>query len=152
MEKAQALIADRPLHLDAEQLSLTGPQVDCGVKEELWEPATSVGEHTSCRLLPAGRALNFDDDVILNEPGYHHAYIQVRGDFPATLADGSEIKAPEQDVRTATGKLVITINHLRFSEALPLMGVRKGKFSDDTPPTMRFELLQDGWHYDTLVH
>jgi hypothetical protein len=78
--------------------------------------------------------------------------VQVRGDFPANLADGPDIRAPQQDERIVTGKLLITINHSCFYEQVPLMGVRKGKFSEDTLPTVRFELLNDGWHFDKLVH
>ncbi|HEY4359352.1 MAG TPA: hypothetical protein VGN17_00185 [Bryobacteraceae bacterium] len=152
MEKAQSLIHDKPLRLDAEQVILTAQQVDCGVREDLWEAATVAGQHTSCRLLPAGKALSFDDDVMLNEPGYHHAYAQVRGDFQATLADGPDIRAPEENVRMVSGKLAITINHSCFSDPVYVVGVRKGNFDEDTPPTMRFELLNDGWHYDKLVH
>jgi len=152
MEKAQGLIHDKPVHLDAEQVILTAQQVDCGVKEDLWEPAATAGEHTACRLLPAGRALNFDDDVMLNEPGYHHGYAQVRGDFTASLADGPDIRAPEDGVRMVSGKLAIAISHSCFYDPVYVIGVRKGKFDEDTPPTMRFELLNDGWHFDKLVH
>ena len=36
-EKAQAIMGSAPVHLDAEQVSLTGSQLDCGVQNELWE-------------------------------------------------------------------------------------------------------------------
>lgn len=152
VEKAQGLIHYRPIHIDAEQVTLTPGQVNCGVQEDLWEPAAMVGEHTICRLMSAGRALNFDDDVILNEPGYNRPYVQIRGDFTATLADGPDIRDPDSDVRMVTGKLFISIPHSCFADALPLMGVRKGKFNEDTPPVMRFELQNDGWHFVKLVH
>jgi hypothetical protein len=134
---------------------LTGQQVNCGVQEDLWEaPAAPaiVGEHTTGRLLPAGRALNFDDDVMIGETGYVRPYVQVRGDFPATLADGSDIRESGSDVRLVTGKLQITIAHMCFPDPLPVMGVHKGKFSEDALPVMRFELQDDRWHYDKLVH
>jgi hypothetical protein len=151
------MIADHPIHLDAEQVMLTGQQVACGIQEDLWQqPPPNEGDRavtqTVARLLPAGRALNFDDDVIIGEAGYVRPYVQVRGDFPTTLGDGPDVREPEQDVRMVTGKLMISIPHMCFPDPLPVMGVRKGKFSEDTLPTMRFELRNDGWHYDKLVH
>jgi hypothetical protein len=122
------------------------------VSEELWEPAVTVGEHTSCRLLSAGRALNFDDDVMLNEPGTTKAYIQIRGDFTASLGDGADVRDEGKDVKIVTGKLLVSIPHMCFADPIQVMGVRKGKFNEDTSPVMRFELLDTGWHYDKLVH
>ena len=36
-EKAQGLILEKPIHLDAEEMTLTSQQVDCGVQNDLWE-------------------------------------------------------------------------------------------------------------------
>lgn len=131
---------------------LTGAQLDCGVKADLWEPPKTLGDRTVARLLAAARALNFDDDVVIDEPGNRSPYVQVRGDFSASLGDGPEIREPEQGVKIVTGKLGISIPNACFSDPLPVLGVRKGKFSEDTQPIMRYELLNDGWHYIKLVH
>jgi hypothetical protein len=151
-EKAQGLMQDRPVHLDAEQVMLTGTQLDCGVQSELWDPPASVGEHTIAHLTAAGRQLKFDDDVMVGEPGYHQAYVQIRGDFPVLLADGPTIHEDGQYGRQVEGKLVVTVNHACFSDGLVLMGVRKGKFSQDALPVMHFSLENDGWHFDKVVH
>lgn len=131
---------------------LTSAQVDCGVKAELWDPPANFGDRTVARLQAAGRALNFDDDVVIGEPGNANPYVQVRGDFSASLGDGPDIREPEQGVKIVTGKMGVSISNPCFPDPLPVLGVRKGKFSEDAQPIMRYELLKDGWHYVKLVH
>jgi hypothetical protein len=151
-EKAQVLVSDHPIHLDAEQVMLSGTQLDCGIKAELWDPPSVAGDRTVARLQSAGRALNFDDDIVIGEPGNPNPYVQIRGDFPASLGNGTDIRDSEEGVKIVTGKLGISIPHACFPDPLPLLGVRKGKFSEEAQPVMRFELLKDGWHYVKLVH
>jgi hypothetical protein len=151
--KAQNIMAAAPIHLDAEQVGVTGSQVDCGAQNDLWEPPGPVmGQHSTAHLLSAGKALNFDDDVIYAEPGYHTPYVQVRGDFMMQLADVSSIRDEGADSKLVEGRLMVVIPHACFSDPLPLLGVRKGKFSEDAVPVMEFHLLQDGWHFTKLVH
>ncbi len=156
-EKAMNLLAAAPIHLDAEQVMLTSQQVECGAQNDLWEQPTAANvpgarENAVARLLPAGKALHFDDDVIVAEPGYRQPYVQIRGDFQLQLAEGPTIKEEGADGRLVEGKLFVTIPHMCFSDALPVLGVRKGKFSEEAPPVMEFRLLNDGWHFTKLVH
>ena len=44
------------------------------------------------------------------------------------------------------------INHMCFPDPLPVMGVRKGRFNQDAPVMLHFELDGDGWHFDKLIH
>ncbi|HEY1760485.1 MAG TPA: hypothetical protein VGG72_34240 [Bryobacteraceae bacterium] len=146
-------MAAAPIHLDAEQVSLTGSQLDCGVQNELWEaPSPLVQERSISRILAAGQALHFDDDVVVAEPGYHQPYVQIRGDFVVGLADGPNIKDDGPDGKLVDGKLLVTIPHMCFSDALPILGVRRGKFTQDVNPVLQFSLLNDGWHFMKLVH
>jgi hypothetical protein len=158
-EKAEGLILEHPIHLDAEQVMLTNQQVDCGVQSELWEqPTQAVNVNnnmvglTVAHLNAAARELKFDDDVILTEPGFRNPYVQVRGDFPAQLIDPPTIHDDGQYSKKVEGKVTITINHPCFMDPLPLMGVRKGRFSQDAPTLLHFTLENDGWHFDRLVH
>ena len=141
-----------PMHIDAEPVSLTGAQVECGVQNDLWDPPVPVGERTIAHLNDRGRQLKFDDDVVVNESGYRSPYVQVRGDFKLNLPDGPSIRADGADARLVDGRLGVVIQHTCFPEPLPLMGVRKGRFTQDTMPTMRFRLEGDGWHFDKFVH
>jgi hypothetical protein len=153
-EKAQNLLAAAPVHLDAEQVTLTQAQVDCGVMNDLWDPPPTTlipQERSTARLLAAGKALHFDDDVVVSEPGYHQPYAQIRGDFMVQLGD-TNIKEEGSDGRLVDGKLMVTIPHMCFPDPLPVLGVRKGKFSQDVNPVMEFRLLNDGWHFIKLVH
>lgn len=157
--KAQAIISSAPIHLDAEQVSLTQSQVECGVQNELWEAPSGSGgggvaaaAHSTARLLPAGRDLHFDDDVVVSEPGFRQPYAQVRGDFMVQLADGPSIRDDGSDGKLVEGKLMVIIPQTCFARPLPVLGVRKGKFSEDASPVIEFRLQNDGWRFDKLVH
>lgn len=152
-QKAQGLIAVAPIHLDAEQVMLTIGQLECGVTSDLWDsPGPLMQERSVARLLAAGKALHFDDDVIVSEPGYRMPYVQIRGDFMMQLADGPNTKDEGSDGRLVDGKLMVLMPHMCFADPLPVLGVRKGKFSEDVNPVMEFRLLNDGWHFMKLVH
>jgi hypothetical protein len=151
------LLGTAPVHLDAEQVMLTSLQVECGVQNDLWEQPAAANvpgavEHSIARLLPAGRALHFDDDVIVSEPGYRQPYVQIRGDFMLQLAEGPTIRGEGSDGRLVEGKLLVIVPHMCFPDSLPVLGVRKGRFSEDAPPVMEFRLQNDGWHFTKLVH
>jgi hypothetical protein len=150
--KAQSIIAGSPIHLDAEQVSLNLTQFECGVQYDLWDPpGAAAGERTSARLEQAGRELHFDDDVVVSEKGFHTPYVQVRGDFMMQLA-ATSVRDDGPDGRLVEGKLFVTIPHMCFSDPLPVLGVRKGAFTQDALPVLQFRLLQDGWHFTKLIH
>jgi hypothetical protein len=159
-EKAQGLIALHPIHIDAEQAMLTDAQVACGKENELWDIqsgfnnngiAVSNSTVMTAHLTAKARELQFDDDVVVSEPGYPRPYVQIRGDFTAALAEPS-IHDEGDNAKRVEGKVLITINHPCFTDPLPLMGVKKGKFNEDTLPVLRYTLESDGWHYDKLIH
>lgn len=151
--KAQNIMAANPIHLDAEQVMLTPAQVECGVKNELWDsPVSQNADETIARLMQAGRDLHFDDDVMVSQAGYTRPYVQVRGDFMMQLFDGLSVRSDGPQSRFVDGKLGVIIPQSCFSDPLPLMGVRKGKFAQDAPMTIHFKLLDDGWHFDKLIH
>ncbi len=152
--KAQSIIASNPIHMDAEWVSLNGSQVECGIQYDLWDPVAAFqpGEHASAHLEQAGRDLHFDDDIVVSDPGYHQPYAQVRGDFMMHLGDGPSIRSDGDDVRLVEGKLYVIIPHMCFPDPLPVMGVRKGRFTQDANPILQFNLLADGWHFTKLVH
>lgn len=151
-EKAQSLVETGPIHLDAEQVSLSFDQVECGVREDLWDAPVQLGERNVAHLTNAGRALKFDDDVVVNEPGFNRPYVQVRGDFTAILGDGPVIHDDGQYGKKVEGKLLIKLDHQCFNDPLPVMGVRKGKFNQDVLPTLAYTLDGKGWHFTKLVH
>src|SRR5580700_836932 len=67
-----------PQSLSDEQVTLTDLQLDCGAKNELWDPPNG----NVARLEQKGRDLKFSDDVRLNDPEIRGPYIQVSGTFP----------------------------------------------------------------------
>ncbi len=155
--KAQNIISSGPIHLDAEQVTLTQAQVDCGVQNELWDQPSGGGgvvgaPHVTARLLPAGRDLHFDDDVVVSEPGFSRPYAQIRGEFMMQLADGPTIRDEGSDSKLVEGKLMVIIPHTCFSDPLPLLGVRKGRFTQDALPILEFHLGNNGWQFEKLVH
>jgi hypothetical protein len=155
-EKAQAIVQSGTYHLDAEQVSLTMGQVECGAQNDLWQPPpanlASV-QRASAPLLQAARDLHFDDDVVVEEPGFRGPHAQVRGDFMLQIPlDGMNIRENGQDGRTVEGRLGVIISHSCFPDPLPVLGVRKGNFSQDVLPVLQFQLDNDGWHFTKLVH
>lgn len=156
-EKAQGIIGTGgPYHLDAEQVSLTLGQVECGAQYDLWDPPPanlSNVQHANARLLQAGRDLHFDDDVVIAEPGIRSPYVQVRGDFMLQIpVDNMNIREDGPDGRLVEGKLLVIIPHTCFPDPLPVLGVKKGRFSQDVLPVLQFHLDNDGWHFVKLVH
>jgi hypothetical protein len=155
-EKAQGILASAPIHLDAEQVSLTMSQVECGVQNDLWEPPPSnlaTISHATARLLQAGRDLHFDDDVVLVDPGFRSPYVQVRGDFMVQIpVDNMNVHEDGADGRLVEGKLMVVVPNGCFSDLLPVLGVRKGRFSQEAFPVIQFHLDNDGWHFVKLVH
>ena len=148
---AQALVAEKPRRLDAEQLILSNSQVDCGVREQLWDPPADLGSRTLARLTERARALKFDDDVVVAEAGHRNPYVQVRGDFPLTMPEPPSVK-DQGDVKVVSGKLSAMVDHSCFPDPVPVMGVRHGSFTEDALPVVRFEKIPDGWAYAGLVH
>jgi hypothetical protein len=150
--KTRAIIQNAPFHLEGEQVTLTQQQVDCGVGAELWESATQVSENRStARLLQNGQNLKFSDDVAY-EPGYRQPYTQVRGDFPLQVIEIYSTRDDDPETKLVDARVGVKIDHPCFTSPLIIMGVRKGKFVQDAPATIRFRQLQDDWHMDSFVH
>src|ERR1700722_1823736 len=123
-----------PQNLSGEQVTLTDQQLECGAKNELWDPPNG----NVARLKQKGRDLKFSDDVRLNDPDIHRPYIQVSGSFPVAVSDVSKLRA-ENGYKLADVRLGITITNDCFTTPLPLMGVRKGKFTPEAPVVFRFQ-------------
>lgn len=150
--KAKALLEAAPVNLDGEQVTLTQGQLECGVKQELWEqPMQFSPERSTARLDQKGRDLKFGDDVVI-EPN-RLPYVQVRGPVSLQVDDVSNIRNGEQGgTKLVDAKAGVKLSHSCFANALPIMGVRKGNFQPDVLPTFQFSLHDDGWHVDSLVH
>lgn len=152
--KARAILEANPVTLQSEQVTLTQDQVNCGVGADLWDSPSQVsGNRRVARLMPQGEALNFSDDIAVSEPGYRLPYAQVRGSFMLQTDDVTSVRdAKEQGVKIVEVKAGIKLNHPCFMGPLPLMGVRKGSFNQDIPPSFEFSLRDDGWHVEKMIH
>lgn len=152
--KVANLIEGSPMHLDAEYVMLTGQQFQCGVSEDLWQqpnhPIMISGQTATSSLTQAGRNLKFSDDVIIGEK--HYPYVQVRGDFNMKVIEiSSDHAGPDQDTRLVDTKLGVIIAHSCFPQPLPMMGVRKGEFTQDYVPVLQLR-YNNGWSIDKIVH
>ena len=137
-----------PQNLSGEQVTLSEGQLACGAKNELWEsPNGNVA-----RLIDKGRDLKFSDDVRLNDPDIRVPYIQVSGTFPMVVTDVSKLRDDGKGLKLVDVKLGITIAHECFATPLPLMGVRKGKFTPEAPVVFRFQGSGKEWSLDKLMH
>ena len=66
--KTRSIIESNPVRLDAEQVTLTQQQVDCGVKADLWDSPVQTNDRSVARLTDKGRALKFYEDVQKEDP------------------------------------------------------------------------------------
>jgi hypothetical protein len=149
---AQQQAEAQPVKLDGEQVVLTDRQIECGVKNDLWEEPTAAGDHKSARLLGKGTDLKFYGDLIVDDPTLG-SYAQVRGDSMIGLTPPFEIKDGPGGVKLVTGKAGAVISHSCFGNIpLPIMGIRKGQFLPDAPVQLRY--IQDGnnWRFDRIMH
>jgi hypothetical protein len=143
----KGMLEGTPLDLSNEQVVLNDLQLDCGTKNELWDPPNG----NMARLTQKGRDLHFTDDVRLNDPEIHQPYTQVSGKFPVQVGDVTKIRDTEGG-KLADVKLGIMVAHECFTTPLPLMGVRKGKFTPDAPVVFRFKGSDKEFTLDKLMH
>ena len=150
--KAKGILEAAPVNMDGEQVTLTSMQVDCGVQEDLWERPTQFStERNTARLDQKGRDLRFSDDVVME--ANRQPYVQVRGAISLQVDDVSNIRdGDENGTKLVDAKAGARVNHSCFPLPLPLMGVKKGNFQADVPPTFLFRLQNDGWHVEKVVH
>jgi len=143
------------MNLEGEQVTLTDPQIQCGVQTELWDsPTTLSADHTTAHLTSKARDLKFNDDVIIHDPSSRVAYVQVRGEFPLQADSIVSIKDGEdKNSKLVEAKVSIKIDNPCFPNSLPLMGVRHGNFSADSPVVFHMHFDESvGWRVDKLVH
>ena len=150
--KVHNLIEGTPLHLDAEYVMLTGSQVDCGVDGDLWDAPMETGArgHQIARLKQAGRDLKFSDDVSIGD--MNRPYIQIRGDLNLAVKDiTSDKEGPEPNTRLVIASIGIPVQHKCFGDPLPLLGVKKGNFTQDVSPVLLFRYT-NSWAMEQIVH
>jgi hypothetical protein len=152
-EIARDILQAGPIKLDVEQVTITQMQLSCGVQSELWDsPAQISQDRTAARLTSQGRELNFTDDPV-TEPSFHQPYAQVRGSFLLQMEDASSVRdGEEKGTKVVDAKVGIKIPHTCFPNPVPLMGVKRGNFREDTPPSFLFRLAGDGWHFEKVIH
>jgi hypothetical protein len=154
-DTARGAIESGKMNLEGEQATVSDSQIQCGVQSELWDPPTSLSpDHTTAHLTSKARALKFNDDVIIKDPSSRVAYVQVRGEFPLQVDSIVTIKDGEdKSAKVVEAKASIKIDDPCFQSALPLMGVRHGNFSADSPVVFHIHFDESsGWHVDKLVH
>jgi hypothetical protein len=148
--KAVLAIEGTPVRLDAEYVMLTPQQVECGVQNDLWEQPVQTGKLGTGRLTAAGRELKFSDDVSIGD--LRSPYVQIRGEFPMKYFEAPTVRdGRDPDQKLADSKVGVIIQHTCFPNPLPMMGVKKGKFVQDTGPIFVFR-NNNGWVLDSVLH
>jgi hypothetical protein len=151
--KVRNIIEGNPMRLDAEYVMLSQSQYECGVQNDLWDPPSPPllpGQSGTAHLTQMGRDLKFSDDVMLGDKRY--PYVQIRGDFNLFVNEiTSDRGGSDEFQRFVETKLAVVIQHTCFPTPLPLMGVRKGQFSQDYSPVLEFR-YNNGWSIERVVH
>ncbi|MGA2211800.1 MAG: hypothetical protein ABSH31_00890 [Bryobacteraceae bacterium] len=149
---AKDILEASAVNLDGEQVTITQPQLDCGVQSELWEAPVQVSQdRTTARLTAKGRGLNFGDDPAI-ESHFHRPYAQVRGAFSLEVDEVSGVRDGEDGTKLVDAKAGIKLQDACFPSALPLMGVKHGEFREDTPVSFLFRRSDQGWSLEKVVH
>lgn len=146
-DAAKGMLEGAPLELSNEQVVVNDGQLECGTKNDLWDPPNG----NVARLTQKGRDLHFTDDIRLNDPDIHVAYTQVNGKFPVQVAEVTKVRDTDGG-KLADVKLGIMVSHECFTTPLPLMGIRKGKFTPDAPVVFRFKGSDKEFTFDKLMH
>ena len=151
---AKSAIENGPMKLEGEQVTLTDSHIQCGLRAELWDPPTATSvDHYSAHLTSKARDLKFNDDLVTHDPSSRVAYVQVRGDFPLQVDSITAVKNGEDNnTKLVEAKVGIKIDNACFPGPLPLMGVRHGNFSAESPVVFHLHFDESGWHVDKLVH
>lgn len=148
--RARSLVQGGPVRIEAEYVMLTPAQVQCGVQNELWDAPVEAGGRSIARLTAKGRDLQFSDDVSIGD--LRQPYVQIRGDFPLSMTEFTSVKeGPGKDTKLVEAKLGALLQHPCFPNALPMLGVRRGKFAQDASPILLFH-NDNGWSLEKLVH
>jgi len=151
-QKVKIRAEEKPVSLDGNQAMLNPQIVQCGVQAELWEePYFQTPEVAYAHLSSAGRALGFDDDVVVAEPGFANPYVQIRGQFQVVVGEIPFIRDSGGD-KIANAKIGVVINHSCIGLPLPLMGVKRGRFAADVNPELRFRFYNNRWNFDGIIH
>jgi len=150
---AKGILEGSPVDLEAEQVSLSQQQFECGVQSDLWDaPALVANDRTVAKLTQKARDLKFNDDVTI-ESKHPKPFVQVRGAFSLQVDEISGIhEGDEQGTKRVDAKVSVKVPNSCFSAALPMMGVKKGDFKEDTPASFLFRQGPDGWKLEKLVH
>lgn len=148
--KVGNLIQGAPMRLDAEYVILSPQQLQCGIQADLWDPPADAGGHSVARLTQKGRDLKFADDVSIGD--MKQPYVQVRGEFSLVALDvQSDHDGSEPQSKLVEVKIGVPVANSCFPQPLPMMGVRKGNFTQDYPPVVQFK-YNNGWYLDRIVH
>jgi hypothetical protein len=146
-DTVKAILEGSPLTLSNEQVVITDQQVACGAQNDLWLPPNG----NVARLTQKGRDLKFTDDVRLNDPDVVKPYAQVNGKFSVQVFETPKVR-DANGAKLADVKLGVIITNDCFAGPLPLMGIRKGKFSADAPVVFRFVGSGKEYSFDKLMH
>jgi hypothetical protein len=144
----KGLLESTPLTVSTEEVTLTPSQADCVLQNELWEQPNG----NTARLTQKGRDLKFTDDLRFGDPDMRLPFTQVTGTFPVSVSDVSKLRDTDGGMKLADVKLGVVITHECFTSPLPLMGIKKGKFSPAAPVVFRFQGSGKDWSLDKLMH
>jgi hypothetical protein len=152
---AKGAIEAGKMNLEGEQVVLNDSSLQCGIQSELWDPPITLSsDHTTAHLTSKARDLKLNDDVIVHDPSSRVAFVQVRGEFPLLVDSIVSIKDGEdKNAKVVEAKVSIKIDNACFPNPLPMMGVRHGNFSADSPVVLHIHFDETGgWRVDKLVH
>jgi hypothetical protein len=148
----QNLIEVSPIELDGEQVIINESQLECGSQAELWDVQQLGVGRAIGHLNQGARDLHFSDDIVIGEPGMRSPYAQIRGTFQLRMADFTNVRPDGDNFKLVDVKVGVELANTCFQSPLPLMAVRRGRFTQDVLPTLRVKLVGKDWIFDRFQH
>ncbi|MEP7354566.1 MAG: hypothetical protein ABI824_15170 [Acidobacteriota bacterium] len=149
--QAAGILTAQPVKLEGEQVLISDDQITCGEQKDLWTVNRQPDGGGKAQLLPAAKALHFDDDVVMSDPlTGTPAWVQIRGDFRLAAPAIQKITDEDPQTKIISAKVGVIIDHPCFGP-MPLLGIHKHQFTAAADPVFRFKLT-DTWKVDQLVH
>jgi len=142
----------QPVKFESEQVSVTYDQVNCGVKNGLFEEPSASSGRKIAALTERARQLGFTDDVSIEETGHERPYTQVRGTFPVVFRQVVNIADEPKGAKRVEAWAGLKIDHFCFPGPLQIMGVRRGALTEAWPAAFEFAKNEEGWHLIQILH
>jgi len=150
-EQAQRILQAPVLNIE-EQVLLTYPQLRCAIDQGLWEPAYPGVSVLTAKLSSIGKALGFQEDIMIEDASHSTLLVPIRGKFAIYASEILSINDsgnPGSKVVELRGAAAIP--HTCFADPLPLAPRVLGKPTAEGSLRIEFTLINGAWRPERIL-